>query len=149
MRTAWKLIAVSVLPICFASALVAADAPTTAPGVGPTTMPTTEPVAISWDQAKDHIGQSVTVTGPVVGTHDFDDAVVLNVGKDFPDPDRFTVYVKMDMSSDATKPAFLTTGTTISVTGTVKIYRKVPEIESDPTKISVIGQATTEPAMQQ
>ena len=149
MRTAWKLAVFSVLPICFASAIVAADAPTTAPAAGPTTMPTTEPVSITWDQAKDHIGQTVTVTGPVVGTHDFDDAVVLNVGKDFPDPDRFTVYVKMDMSSDATKPAFLTAGTTISVTGTLKLYRKVAEIESDPTKITVISQATTEPTTQQ
>ena len=142
MQTAWKLAAVSILPICFVGAIVAADAPSTEP----TTMPTTEPVAITWDRAKDHVGQSVTVTGPVVGTHDFDDAVVLNVGKDFPDPDRFTVYVKMDMSSDATKPAFLTAGTTISVTGKLKLFKKVAEIESDPAHITVISQATTEPA---
>jgi hypothetical protein len=145
MRTAWKLIAVSVLPICFASAIVAADAPTTAPGVGPTTMPTTEPVVITWDQAKDHIGQSATVTGPIVGTHDVSGAVILNIGKDYPSPDRFTVFVQL---KDAATPDNLAADATVSVTGTIKLYKKVPEIECDLAQVTVTPQATTQPATQ-
>lgn len=145
MRIAWKLTAVSVLPICFAGAILAADAPTTAPAVGPTTMPTTEPVSITWDQAKDHIGQIATVTGAIVGTHDVSGAVILNIGKDYPDPDRFTVYVHL---KDAATPDDLTAGAAISVTGTIKLYKKVPEIECDLAQVIVSPQATTQPATQ-
>jgi hypothetical protein len=109
-------------------------------------VPTTNPSSITWDQAKDHIGQSVTVTGPVVGTHDFGDAAVLNVGKDYPNPDRFTVYIPADKR--AGMPTDLDTGKTISVTGMLKLYHDVPEIEADAAHIVVIDQGSTGAATQ-
>jgi len=131
----------SALLICFTSALAAADSPTTLPA----TAPTTAPSMITWDQAKDHIGQLVTVTGPVVGTHDFGDAAVLNVGKDFPDASRFTVYIPADKRKEM--PADLDNGKTISVTGTLKLFHRIPEIEGDLAHITIIEQnAATAPA---
>jgi hypothetical protein len=113
-------------------------------GDPPTTGPTTQPVSITWDQAKNYIGQEVTVTGPVMGTHDFGDAAVLNVGKDFPDPARFTVYIPSDKRSGM--PSDLDNGKTISVTGKMKAYHDVPEIEADAAHITVISSgAATQP----
>ncbi|MGA2443315.1 MAG: hypothetical protein ABSH08_20375 [Tepidisphaeraceae bacterium] len=134
MRTVSLCSVFTALLIFLANAIAAADLPATQP----TTMPTTNPSRITWDQAKDHIGQSVTVTGPVVDTHDFGDAAVLNVGKDFPNPDRFTVYIPADKRTGF--PADLDNGKTISVTGTLKLYHDVPEIEADAAHIVVINQ---------
>jgi hypothetical protein len=133
----------SALLISFANAIAAADSPTTMP----TAVPTTAPVSINWDQAKDYIGQSVTVTGPVIGIHDFGGAAVLNIGKDYPDPDRFTVYISAD--NRAGMPADLDNGKTISVTGTLKTFHDVPEIEADSAHITITNPpatgATTQP----
>ncbi len=84
-------------------------------------------------------------TASVVGTHDFGDAAVLNVGKDFPAPDRFTVYIPAEKRSGM--PDDLDKGKTISVTGKLKMYRNVPEIEAGATEIAVVGSAsaTTQP----
>jgi len=112
--------------------VVPAVAPTTMPG----TMPATQPVDITWDQAKDHIGQLATVVGPVVGTHDFGDAAVLNVGKDFPSRERFTVFIPEKKRKGM--PQDLDNGKTISVTGTLKLYHNVPEIEAGVTDIEIV-----------
>ena len=132
--------------LCLITVSVLADEPTTAPSTEPTTAPSSQPTAINWDQAKDHVGQLVTVTGPVVGIHDFGGAAVLNVGKDFPDPTRFTVYISEDARPDM--PADLDNGKIITVTGTVKLYHDVPEIEGDPAQITAVGAATTAPSTQ-
>src|ERR1700677_3862488 len=105
--------------ISFANAIAGADSPTTMPA----TMPTTAPSTIVWDQAKNYIGQTVTVTGPVVGTHDFGGPAVLNVGYDYPNPDRFTVFIPADKRSGM--PQDLDNGKTITVTGKVTMYRNV------------------------
>jgi len=132
--------------VCLLTISVFADAPATMPTTAPSTAPSTQPVAINWDQAKDHVGQLATVTGPVVGIHDFGGAAVLNVGKDFPDPTRFTVYISEDARPDM--PADLDNGKIITVTGTVKLYHDVPEIEGDPAQITAVGAATTAPSTQ-
>jgi len=138
MRTARQFSVFSALLIFLAKAIGAADLPTT--------LPTTGPSSINWDQAKDYVGQSVTVTGPVVGTHDFGDAAVLNVGKNYPSPDRFTVYISADKR--AGMPTDLDDGKTISVTGTVKMYRDVPEIDGDAEHIVVVKQGSEGAATQ-
>ncbi len=137
MRYFFQFAVTSALLISLANSIAGADSPTTMPA----SMPTTAPVSINWDQAKNYIGQTVTVTGPVVGTHDFGGAAVLNVGKDYPDPDRFTVYISAD--NHPGMPADLDSGKTISVTGTLKTYHDVPEIEADSAHITVINQPTT------
>ncbi len=135
MRTATQFSVLSALLISFAITFADADSPATMP----TTMPTTNPTNITWDQAKDHVGQIVTVTGPVVGTHDFGDAAVLNIGKDYPSPDRFTVYIPADKRTGF--PNDLDEGKTINVTGTLKLFHDVPEIEADAAHIKIIPQS--------
>jgi hypothetical protein len=142
MRVAIQLTVLSGVLMALAGTIAAADAPATMP----TTMPTTAPASITWDQAKDHIGEEVIVTGPVVGIHDFGDTAVLNVGKDFPDTSRFTVYISAD--NRAGMPADLDNGKTISVTGTLKLFHNVPEIEAGVADITVVTQgpgAATQP----
>jgi hypothetical protein len=133
----------SSLLIFFGVTIAGADSSTSMP----TTLPTTAPSSITWDQAKDHVGQNVIVTGPVVGTHDFGDAAVLNIGKDYPNPDRFTVFIPADKRSGM--PKDLDNGNTISVTGTLKMFRDVPEIEADAAHITIIKRnsvaASTQP----
>jgi hypothetical protein len=141
MRISIVFVVLMVLLVCFAGAIRGADSPTTMPA----TMPTTAPSNITWDQAKNFVGQTVTVTGPVVGTHDFGDAAVLNVGYDFPNPDRFTVFIPAEKRTGM--PKDLDNGKTIRVSGAIKMYRNVPEIEADFDHIS-IEQTSTRPATQ-
>ena len=51
---------------------------------------------ILWSEAKYHIGSRLTVYGPVIGTYYASTSkgqpTFLNIGKDYPDPERFTVF---------------------------------------------------------
>lgn len=130
--------------ICIALAIAEADSPATMPTTLPesaVTMPTTTPSTIRWDEAKDHIGQTVTVIGPVVGSRDFGGPAVLNIGKDFPDPSRFTVFIAPEKRAGV--PNDLYVGKTISVTGTLKSFHDVPEIEAGAADITVIKESTS------
>ncbi len=94
------------------------------------TMPaTTAPVVIKWEEAARHVGQTVTITGPVKGTHvtGNKEALILNIGKDYPDPARFTVMIATDDKHPAKEADYK--DKTVTVTGKVEIYRKVPEIK--------------------
>lgn len=141
MRPSIQWFVAAILLICLPATSPAQDATT-----APATQPTTAPVTITWQQAKDHIGEKVTVIGPVIGSHDFGDAAVLNIGKDFPAPDRFTVYISAE--NRAHVPEDLYAGKTISVTGKPKLFHKVPEIEAAASNITVVPAtqpATTQP----
>jgi hypothetical protein len=128
-------------------AIAGAQSPATSATTSPTTSPTSAPASITWDQAKDYVGKPVIVTGPVVGSHDLGGAVVLNVGKDFPDKTRFTVYVTAE--NRKALPDDLYQGKTIAVTGKLKLFHRVAEIEADAAHIIIAdsGPATT-PATQ-
>jgi hypothetical protein len=105
----------------------AAAAPTTMPTTMPTSMPTTAPAAaVDWADAAKHVGETVTITGPVKGTHVVGDNVVLNVGADYPDKGRFTIMMPFDAAKGDADQQFV--GKTATVTGTVKLYKKTPEI---------------------
>jgi DNA/RNA endonuclease YhcR with UshA esterase domain len=107
-------------------------ATTTAPATQPTTGPTTNPsVTITWDQAIKHVGETVTATGPVVGTHIVGDKknMVLNVGKDYPDAGRLTIFLPYD--DKAGSPDDVYKGKTVTVTGKVVLFRKTAEIKAD------------------
>lgn len=56
--------------------------------------------AISWKNAHLYIGKTITVYGPVIDTHWAESSngkpTFLNIGKPFPDTDRFTVIIWMD-----------------------------------------------------
>lgn len=108
--------------------LLAAAGPTTAPTGAPTSRPTTAATAINWDQAAKHVGETATVTGPVKGTHAAGKNVVLNVGKDFPAADRFTIYLPFDAAGGTADAQYV--GKTVTVTGKIELYKKVPEIKA-------------------
>jgi len=71
--------------------------PTPTPTPKPTLTPTKTPGAVSWDRAKDHIGERITVYGAVVDTRYASSSrgrpTFLNIGKPYPDPGRFTVVI--------------------------------------------------------
>jgi hypothetical protein len=112
----------------FARALpVAVLALLSAAAAAPTTGPTSQPAsALDWSVAAKHVGETVTITGPVKGTHAAGKNIVLNLGKDFPEKDRFTVMLPFDESAGSADDQFV--GKTATVTGKVKLYKGVPEI---------------------
>lgn len=90
--------------------------------------------AVSWRNAADHIGETATIVGPVAGTF-YDPAVngeptFLNVGRDYPDPDRFTVVIwGDDRGAFPGAPESMYKGRTIRVTGFVSEYEGRPQVE--------------------
>jgi DNA/RNA endonuclease YhcR with UshA esterase domain len=100
-------------------------------------------VSISWDEAINHVGDTVTVQGPVITTHYASTSngspTFLNVGLDYPDPDRFTVVIWGESrDSFSTPPEDAYAGKTICVTGTVQKYQGVSEIiVSNPSAILI------------
>jgi hypothetical protein len=101
------------------------------------TQPTTAAVVIDWDQAAKHVGETATVTGPVKGTHRTSNgkSLILNVGKDYPDPGRFSVMIAIDDKHPADETAYK--DKTVTVTGKIELYRKVPEIKVNPSDVTI------------
>jgi DNA/RNA endonuclease YhcR with UshA esterase domain len=60
---------------------------------------------------------------------------VLNVGKDFPDASRCTVFVTM--GSDHADPSTTYKGKTITVTGKIELYHNVPEIRAKAADVKI------------
>lgn len=101
----------------------------------PTTTTTVRDDVTVWSDALDHVGEKVTVEGPVVGTSyarsSNGSPTFLNVGRDYPDPDRFTVIIwvqNRDRFPSAPEDAYR--GKTIRVTGTVAVYKGSAQIEA-------------------
>jgi len=124
--------------------------PTTSAPLSPTTPPppppppTTPPPhclqgAISWDVADDHIGEYSIVCGPVVGSHYASSSngqpTFLNLGRDFPDIDRFTVVIwGDDRERFPPEPEQFYLGKIICVTGRIEVYAGTAEIiAADPS----------------
>jgi hypothetical protein len=97
--------------------------------------------AIWWYEAKDHIGDRLTVCGPVVDSKwasgSSGKPTFLNIGEPYPDPDRFTVVIWIDYRSNFPQPPedyYL--GKNICVTGLITEYDGIPQIEvQSPTQI--------------
>lgn len=94
---------------------------------------------ISWDEAKDHIGERTTVCGSVVDTRWASSSkgkpTFLNIGKPYPDSDRFTVVIWIDNRANFPQPPegyYL--GKTICVTGLITEYNGIPQIEATTSK---------------
>lgn len=98
------------------------------------TAPASQPTTIPWSDAKNHVGKTVTVSGPVIATHTSTNGknITLNVGKDFPDKERFSVFLPA-----IDKPDDLYKGRTISVTGKIELYRDSPQIKAAHKDITV------------
>ena len=102
-----------------------------------------EPVedVISWSEAKYHIGERLTVHGPVISTYYASTSngqpTFLNIGKDYPDPGRFTVVIwGKNRSNFPQAPEVYYSGKMIYVTGLIEEYEGVAEIAvSSPSQI--------------
>jgi len=90
--------------------------------------------AISWDKAKDHIGDRTTVCGLVAGTKygatSGGQPTWLNVGKDYPSSERFVVIIWGDNRGNFPQaPESYYYGKTICVTGLIQEYEGIAQIE--------------------
>jgi len=99
--------------------------------------------AISWDKAKDYIGERTTVYGPVIGatyaSSTKGQPTFLNVGENYPDPTRFTVLIwGSDRSKFSPAPEIQYKGRTIYVYGLIEDYQGSAEIVvTSPSQIQV------------
>ena len=90
--------------------------------------------AISWDEAKNHIGERTTVYGTVIDTKwasgSSGKPTFLNMGNPYPDPDRFTVVIWIgNRAKFPQPPEIYYNGKTIYVSGLIDSYEGVPQIE--------------------
>ena len=88
----------------------------------------------NWYQAKDHIGENATVCGPVMGAvYDVNgegQPTFINIGNDYPNPDRFTVVIWGKYRSNFPSPPEIAYQSgTWCFTGTIEMFEGVPEIE--------------------
>ena len=97
---------------------------------------TEEENVISWEEAKSHIGEYITVVGDVKGTKYASESngkpTFLDIGVDYPDPNRFTIVIWGNKRSNFTNaPETYYSGKTIEVYGEIVLYNGVAEIEVD------------------
>lgn len=88
---------------------------------------------IPWDEAADHIGEELTVCGTVAGGHYADSTngqpTFLNIGKDYPEPDRFAVLIwGQDRRYFPPNPEEYYSNKMICVTGKISIYQGLVEM---------------------
>lgn len=105
--------------------------------------PPQQPPEIPWNQAASHINENQTVVGPVVGTRwatsSNGQPKFLNVGTDYPSPNRFTVLIwNENQGNFPSPPEAMYAGQTIAVTGLISTYQGVAQIEvSSPSQIQI------------
>jgi DNA/RNA endonuclease YhcR with UshA esterase domain len=152
MRKLWILGLVALLCAVAGACGSTTTSGTSSGGYASGAVATTEPTpatsaaanAVDWNKASSHIGESVTVRGPVVGATYAESSngspTFLNVGADYPDPSRFTVVIwGEDRGNFKEAPEDQYSGQTIRVTGTVSDYKGVPQIEvSSQSEIEVV-----------
>jgi DNA/RNA endonuclease YhcR with UshA esterase domain len=99
--------------------------------------------SISWDQAKYHIGERTTVSGPVISTNYATNTngqpTFLDIGRAYPDSNRFEVLIwGNNRHNFGFAPESYYRGKSICVTGLIQEYNGVAEIEvSTPSQIQV------------
>ena len=100
--------------------------------------------AIPWGEAMGHIGETATIEGPVIAAVYADtsngEPTFLNIGRDYPDPDRFTVMIwGDDRGSFPDAPESMYEAKTIRVTGVVSEYDGRAQIEvTSPDAIEIV-----------
>jgi len=99
--------------------------------------------AIQWHEASLHVGESLIVCGPVVGTSYASTSTgaptFINLGADYPSSDRFTIVIwDRDRAYFDSPPEDYYFGKTLCVTGTIILFRGIAQIEvSQPIQIEV------------
>lgn len=100
--------------------------------------------AISWEEAPDYVGETVSVYGPVAGTKFASSSnggpTFLDIGADYPDPSRVTVLIwGEDRANFSSAPERYYQGKTICVSGKLTTYNGACQIEvSSPNQIEVL-----------
>ena len=96
---------------------------------------------VLWSEAKNHIGEILTVYGPVISTYYASTSkgqpTFINIGKAYPDPERFTVVIwGQNRPNFPQAPEVYYSGKIIYVTGLIEEYEGVAEIVvSSPSQI--------------
>ena len=99
---------------------------------------------MAWDKAIQNVGERATVKGPVVGTRyasgSRGEPTFLNLGKDFPDRDRFTVVIWGNTRDNFPfAPEVQYDNRTICVTGLIETFEGVAQIIADtPSDIEIV-----------
>lgn len=79
---------------------------------------------IAWNEAANHVGTSQRVCGPLSGIGSSEDDVFLNLGREYPDPARFTI-VLWDVGGVQAPPS----GATLCASGVISTYEGVAQME--------------------
>lgn len=79
---------------------------------------------IAWNEAVDYAGTTQRVCGPLSGNGNSNDDVFLNLGRDYPDPERFQI-VLWDIGG--VEP--ISYGATLCTSGEITLYEGVAQIE--------------------
>jgi hypothetical protein len=80
--------------------------------------------AIAWNDAVNYAGTTQRVCGPLAGDGNSNDDVFLNLGRDYPDPQRFQI-VLWDIGGVEPIPY----GATLCTSGQISLYEGVAQIE--------------------
>ena len=103
----------------------------------------TNPSYISWNVAKDHVGEHVTVCGTVGNvtwaTSSKGKPTFINIGNAYPNPNRFTALIWSENRAKCENIInSMFYGRNVCVTGLIKLYNGTPEIEvTSPSQIEV------------
>jgi hypothetical protein len=101
--------------------------------------------AVTWREAEDHIGQRRNVVGPVKSTFYARGSrgrpTFLNLGRAFPNPDRFTVVIwGRNRGRFPEPPEDLYRGEYICVRGLIRLFEGVPQtFANGPSDIKIRG----------
>ena len=137
------LVSLALLVGCGTPASPSTTSPPIAPQTAATKSTTPTTAAILWSEAINHIGERTTVYGPVIGatyaSSSKGQPTFLNVGKNYPDPARFTVLIwGSDRSKFSPAPEIQYKGRTIYVYGLIELYQGSAEIiVTSPSQIQV------------
>ena len=86
-----------------------------------------------WNQAAENAGTTQRVCGPLAGGGNSEDDVFLNLGRDYPDSDRFQIVI---WDVGGLEP--IDGGVTLCTTGEITLYEGVAQIElTDPSLIDI------------
>lgn len=89
--------------------------------------------ALGWDEARDYVGETMRVCGPLATVRGIENGVFVNIGKDYPDPDRFAFVIWGDWWLDP-----IDSGSTICASGTIYLYNDVAQMEiGEPSELEI------------
>ncbi|WP_224781064.1 hypothetical protein [Leucobacter sp. Psy1] len=80
--------------------------------------------ALGWDEASDYVGDIQLVCGPLATVRGDAQGVFVNVGKDYPDPQRFAFVIWGEWWLDP-----IEAGATVCASGPIHLYNGVAQME--------------------